>query len=715
MESAQPTAVLPPAAPFEVPPKKKAKGGKDDGAAKIAEMFGYTADNNPFGDANLTETFVWKKKIQKEVDTGVRTSAPTKTEQRAARDALVDEIERAKARRIAREKEKEEMERLRAEESRLRDAEQYAGWERQEEEFHRAQTAQRSLIRIREGREKPVDIIAKNALLVAQCESGQDLEEANKAVAGDVELHPPSSVYAQLPSHELEDLLVDAQAFADFEGQRGARAPFWNALRIVVTDELERARAREAGLAAGKSLGSLQAVEGEMDAMFEGKSEEQLRDMEQQVRGTIRGALEAAARPSSSAPSGPVVDVEYWERVLRHLQVAQARAALTRLHEETLLARLKQLEDRREVFAAAGITSRAVGAMAGAGAGEGFEAGGWEPDYGVAEGASASAAPAKPAKASAPAGSLSPELIPFDDRADRDAAAASGAPRAGGAYSPPLEPLEGHAVGQSLPAVELGPAATSAGAGASSFSSSSSAVDAAEDRKRLLQRRIALLRSSGVLPPEGGAGAAAGGAAPGGVPGAGEGLERTFTDDSGRVLPTGFGETDMGAAAEVAAAGGAAGSAAAPQPPAHMLMSPVELRAWQDKYRPRKPRFFNRIRTGYDWNRYNKSHYDYDNPPPKTVQGYKVSSGGPRRFKTAARLASDVSFLAHQPALPSLTPSPPLPAPHPDPHRSSTCFTRTWWTAAARRVTSWSPRTRTSTASSASPRAHRTRTSHSRS
>ena len=46
---------------------------------------------------------------------------------------------------------------------------------------------------------------------------------------------------------------------------------------------------------------------------------------------------------------------------------------------------------------------------------------------------------------------------------------------------------------------------------------------------------------------------------------------------------------------------------------------------WQDKYRPRKPRYYNRVRTGYDWNKYNATHYDHDNPPPKTVQGYKFS------------------------------------------------------------------------------------------
>ncbi|KAK5582640.1 hypothetical protein RB653_004225 [Dictyostelium firmibasis] len=47
--------------------------------------------------------------------------------------------------------------------------------------------------------------------------------------------------------------------------------------------------------------------------------------------------------------------------------------------------------------------------------------------------------------------------------------------------------------------------------------------------------------------------------------------------------------------------------------------------SWHDKHRPRKPRFFNRVHTGYDWTKYNRTHYDYDNPPPKVVRGYKFN------------------------------------------------------------------------------------------
>eukprot|EP00127_Corallochytrium_limacisporum_P004166 Clim_evm111s157 gene=Clim_evmTU111s157 len=39
----------------------------------------------------------------------------------------------------------------------------------------------------------------------------------------------------------------------------------------------------------------------------------------------------------------------------------------------------------------------------------------------------------------------------------------------------------------------------------------------------------------------------------------------------------------------------------------------------------KKPRYFNRVITGYTWNSYNKKHYDRDNPPPKVIQGYKFN------------------------------------------------------------------------------------------
>ncbi|KYK57488.1 hypothetical protein DCS_04498 [Drechmeria coniospora] len=47
--------------------------------------------------------------------------------------------------------------------------------------------------------------------------------------------------------------------------------------------------------------------------------------------------------------------------------------------------------------------------------------------------------------------------------------------------------------------------------------------------------------------------------------------------------------------------------------------------AWAGQYRARKPKYFNRVQMGYDWNKYNQTHFDHDNPPPKVVQGYRFN------------------------------------------------------------------------------------------
>jgi len=57
----------------------------------------------------------------------------------------------------------------------------------------------------------------------------------------------------------------------------------------------------------------------------------------------------------------------------------------------------------------------------------------------------------------------------------------------------------------------------------------------------------------------------------------------------------------------------------------HPLNQDTKMYTWVDKWRPRKPKYFNRISTGYEWNKYNQTHYDQDNPPPKIVQGYKFN------------------------------------------------------------------------------------------
>ncbi|KAI6833992.1 hypothetical protein KC365_g3036 [Hortaea werneckii] len=55
---------------------------------------------------------------------------------------------------------------------------------------------------------------------------------------------------------------------------------------------------------------------------------------------------------------------------------------------------------------------------------------------------------------------------------------------------------------------------------------------------------------------------------------------------------------------------------------------PVETKhidRWPSSVKPRKPRYFCRLTLGYEWNKYNQTHYDADNPPPRVVQGYRFN------------------------------------------------------------------------------------------
>eukprot|EP00746_Dinoflagellata_sp_MGD_P154744 gnl/MRDRNA2_/MRDRNA2_85005_c0_seq1.p1 gnl/MRDRNA2_/MRDRNA2_85005_c0~~gnl/MRDRNA2_/MRDRNA2_85005_c0_seq1.p1 ORF type:complete len:423 (+),score=-19.89 gnl/MRDRNA2_/MRDRNA2_85005_c0_seq1:116-1384(+) len=50
-----------------------------------------------------------------------------------------------------------------------------------------------------------------------------------------------------------------------------------------------------------------------------------------------------------------------------------------------------------------------------------------------------------------------------------------------------------------------------------------------------------------------------------------------------------------------------------------------QILRWHHLVQTRQPNFFNRIHTGYEWNKFNQTHYNSDNPPPKVVLGYKFN------------------------------------------------------------------------------------------
>ena len=77
----------------------------------------------------------------------------------------------------------------------------------------------------------------------------------------------------------------------------------------------------------------------------------------------------------------------------------------------------------------------------------------------------------------------------------------------------------------------------------------------------------------------------------------------------------------------------------------------VEVNAnydWSSKYKPIKPRYSNKVKMGFDWNRHNQAHYTSDNLPPKTIQGYRFNIFYPYLVdKTKIFLNSDFSDISH--------------------------------------------------------------------
>eukprot|EP01084_Bolivina_argentea_P178443 308474_1 len=94
--------------------------------------FGYSNEDNPFGDSNLTNVFIWNKKFEKQ---GLEEKQIKSIQKQLIKDKqqiLQAEIKKTKLRREQREKDKELEERLHAELAKEMELEENAGWKEKE-------------------------------------------------------------------------------------------------------------------------------------------------------------------------------------------------------------------------------------------------------------------------------------------------------------------------------------------------------------------------------------------------------------------------------------------------------------------------------------------------------------------------------------------------------------------------------------------------------
>lgn len=297
-------------------------------AEKMAKVLGYSNDVNPFGDSNLLQPFVWGKK--KEKDSYEKKGSGLGSSRN--RTEMIGEIEKVRKRRADRENEMAEIERLRDEEQRLREVAQYDDWQRKEEAFILEQTRQRSKIRLMDHREEPIDMIAKNILLV---EAARKAQQTDKADAKDLnilelegELRNPITILQTLNIDQLRKLVKDTEDYLNLEISRGgAYQTFWRSFLAVVSIELQR-------MTSDAPSSVHEAIARDVEDLLKGKSVKELDDLESDIEKSLR--------------EGRGGDVEYWELMRSEVKVQRAKAEVQATHVQLLKDQLALLADIRE-------------------------------------------------------------------------------------------------------------------------------------------------------------------------------------------------------------------------------------------------------------------------------------------------------------------------------------------------------------------------------
>ncbi|NXO46473.1 CATIN protein, partial [Locustella ochotensis] len=198
------------------------------------EYMDYTNTDNPFGDNNLLGTFNWSKALEKK---GISHLDEKDLKERNKQIQVENrlELQKVKQLRLEREREKAMREQEREMLQREKEAEHFKTWEEQEENFHLQQAKLRSKIRIRDGRAKPIDLLAKY------------ISAENDDLA--VEMHEPYTFLSGLTVSDMEDLVEDIQVYMELE--QGKNMDFWRDMTIITEDEIAKLRKLEASRKGG--------------------------------------------------------------------------------------------------------------------------------------------------------------------------------------------------------------------------------------------------------------------------------------------------------------------------------------------------------------------------------------------------------------------------------------------------------------------------------
>ncbi|KAL3743499.1 hypothetical protein ACJRO7_018747 [Eucalyptus globulus] len=303
-------------------------------ATRVAEKLksqsvvaGYSNASNPFGDSNLGEMFVWKKKIERDVALGADLDTfSVKAAKKRLRECMA-EIEKGKKRRDERALGKAQHEENLAMLDRERTQAEFQDREKKDKEFHFHQSKVRSEIRLREGRAKAIDILSK---------------QLNGSNDRDIELKEPWVVFDGLTMKEMEELRGDIEMHLDFDTQTPIHAEYWKSLLVVCDWELAEAR-KEDALDRARARGAeppaeLLAEERGVHPSTEADVRDYLHDK------TWRELEHMHAGVETRLHSGTAKVVEFWEVMLRRIPIYKAKAFLKEFHANMLRRHLPHLE-----------------------------------------------------------------------------------------------------------------------------------------------------------------------------------------------------------------------------------------------------------------------------------------------------------------------------------------------------------------------------------
>lgn len=506
---------------METPEEKRARRLREKQAKELkrrermgwdTEYQHYTNEDNPFGDANLTSTFVWQKKLEVKGLTNLR-DEEIEIINRQKQMENKAELEKVKKRRLERELEMAQREEEMALLQRSREAAEFQEWERQEDQFHLEQARLRSKIRIQDGRAKPID-------LLAQYVSTHSLEETIE-----MQMHEPYTYLNGLGIEDLEDLLEDIRVYMEMD-KSGENTGYWVDLTIIASDELQKLKKMELGseyhAVVGNREGINHSVARDVTSIFQGKTAQQLDELKLKIESKLSGKEDG-------------VDIGYWESLLSQLKAHMARARLRDRHQENLRKKLEMLKSEQVETDEPMQTDQ------------------------ITEEPSTSSIKREPTEEE---NDDSSQDIDKEDEEAMDLLSDCFALYKQGNYSPEYVPED-------------------------SMDSNIRIIDADQLEVNIEKVRNRVLNRAEDVDDEDFA-----------------------TKEEMRLAKVV--RDSLGVNAEEAEFSVET-----------KLDSEVYL--WSDKYRPRKPRYFNRVHTGFEWNKYNQTHYDMDNPPPKIVQGYKFN------------------------------------------------------------------------------------------